>query len=129
MAEESEARVYGMADPANRHPPAAQGMRGERATHGSDDGYQHSVMLGDGREVAVSEDSGVAFAEATGRVKRADRPPSEPMPQTASAPPAHLPLLLSLAGAAIVIGVTMWRLRSAAPHQEQASDDLPLAGV
>lgn len=67
MAE--EARVYGMADQANRHPPAAQGMRGENSPERLD-GYEHGVTLGDGRKVMVEEASGVAFAEATGRAGR-----------------------------------------------------------
>ncbi len=67
MAEET--RVYGMADQANRHPPATQGMRGENRPERVPD-YAHNVTLGDGRTVTVAQDSGVAYAEATGRAGR-----------------------------------------------------------
>ncbi len=67
MAE--QARVYGMADQANRHPPAAQGMRGENRPERLPE-YAHNVTLGDGRTVTVAQDSGVAYAEATGRTGR-----------------------------------------------------------
>lgn len=69
MAE--EARVYGMADQANRHPPAAQGMRGENRPERLPE-YAHNVTLGDGRTVTVAQDSGVAYAEATGRAGRGE---------------------------------------------------------
>ena len=65
MADENEARIYGMADQANRDPPAAQGSRGERASAGLD--LSRPVALEDGRTVTVSEASGVAHTEATGR--------------------------------------------------------------
>ena len=70
MADENQARVYGMADPANRHPPAAQGMRGEKASTRPgerDPEFSRPVTLEGGNTVTVSEGSGVAFAEATGR--------------------------------------------------------------
>lgn len=69
MAE--EARVYGMADQGNRQPPAPQGMRGENRPERLPE-YAHNVTLGDGRTVTVAQDSGVAYAEATGRAGRSE---------------------------------------------------------
>lgn len=135
MTQESEARVYGMADQANRHPPAAEGMRGEKSTQQPEDreaGYEHSVMLGGGRQVLVSEDSGVAYAEATGRAGRA--PLRSPGPSNLQQPePARsafrsnaVPLLIGLAASALIIGVTLWNRRAG---EEQPSEELPLAGL
>jgi hypothetical protein len=73
MAEENKPRVYGMADQANRHPPPAQGMRGEQAAPGlraRDPEFAHMVTLENGKRVPVSEGNGVAYAEAIGRVAR-----------------------------------------------------------
>jgi hypothetical protein len=67
MAEQP--RVYGMADEANRDPPAAQGVRGENRSDRLPE-YAHNVTLGGGRTVTVAQDSGVAYAEATGRTGR-----------------------------------------------------------
>jgi len=75
MAEENKPRVYGMADQANRHPPASQGMRGEQAAPGPrarDPEFAHMVTLENGKRVPVSEGNGVAFAEASGRIARAE---------------------------------------------------------
>jgi hypothetical protein len=125
MAQENEARVYGMADPANRQPPAAQGIRGEKSAS-DETGYRHAVTLGDGRQVAVAEESGVAFAEATGRAARV-RP--APPPKTRPGPVSNrggvrnsLPMILGLAVSAAILGVTAWQLRSAKQGQRPRHD-------
>ena len=67
MAEQP--RIYGTADQAGRDPPAAQGMRGENRPDDSGE-YARTVSLGDGRNVTIEQDSGVAYAEATGAAGR-----------------------------------------------------------
>lgn len=70
MADENELHVYGMADQGNRPPPAAQGMRGAKAStrpRERDPDFSHPLVLDNGKAVEVSEGSGVSFAEATGR--------------------------------------------------------------
>ncbi|NNM76534.1 hypothetical protein HJG53_06415 [Sphingomonas sp. ID1715] len=106
MAEENQARVYGMADQANRHPPAAQGMRGENLDrHESDEEFSHAVTLETGKTVAVSEGNGVAFAEATGRVERPEREELfvefTPEPSADARTPLLIGGLLAVAGVAL----------------------------
>jgi hypothetical protein len=61
-------RVYGMPDPSNRQPPGEEGMRGEEgAQREADPEFAHTEILPDGRKVVIEEDSGVAYAEATGK--------------------------------------------------------------
>ncbi|HEV2568934.1 hypothetical protein [Sphingomonas sp.] len=122
MAEENNARVYGMADQANRHPPAAQGMRGEKSTgtQGAGPEFSHDVTLESGRRVVVSEGNGVAFAEASGRIPSAegrDELEVEFIPEGEFAEPARpsqTPLLIGalLAGAGLALYVTDRWLRS-----------------
>jgi hypothetical protein len=131
MTQESEARVYGMADQANRHPPAAQGLRGEKAA-ADETGYRHEVMLDDGRQVSVAEESGVAFAEATGRAGRA-RPAK---PATAKMEPPNrrvavanaLPLIIGLAVSAVILALTGWQLRSAKQGKRARQDGVASGG-
>jgi hypothetical protein len=108
MADENEARVYGMADQANRDPPAAQGTRGAKAAlepGARDPDLTHKVALGDGRTVTVSEGSGVAFAEATGRAGLTADAADDELSQGSAAP-----WLIGLALAAgIAIGVELRR--------------------
>jgi hypothetical protein len=92
MADEYEPRVYGMADEASRGPPASQGLRGERSTTRPSEiepAFSHTIMLDSGKQVVVSEGSGVAYAEATGRFGRAageaGEKPSTSRDQTAAA--------------------------------------------
>jgi hypothetical protein len=116
MADENEARVYGMADQANRHPPAAQGMRGENSaarTRDHSPEFSHNVTLGDGKRVIVSEGSGVSYAEATGRAgHRADNEELEvefaPEPSRQRRSPG-LPLLAGLA--AVGVGIGLYAIR------------------
>ena len=110
MAEENQARVYGMADQAHRHPPAAQGMRGENSSsppESDDAAFSHTVTLEGGRAVAVSEDNGVAFAEASGKVERPEREELEVefVPEPAERSEIGKPLLIGalLAGAGVAL--------------------------
>lgn len=115
MADKGEPRVYGMADQANRDPPAAEGMRGDKASarpRDRDPDLSHQVTLGDGHRVTVSEGSGVAYAEATGRAGLA-----EPKPWVETVvedePPARanpVPLLAGLALGAGIFAFALWRL-------------------
>lgn len=76
MADENEARVYGMADQANRFPPAAEGLRGEQTTTRPDaanPALKRLVTLDSGRMVELREDSGVGWAEAEGRAGLVDQ--------------------------------------------------------
>lgn len=68
-----ETRIYGAPESGSERPPAKQGVRGENRAEPSTD-YAHDVSLADGRTVTVTEDSGVAFAEATGRAGRREEP-------------------------------------------------------
>lgn len=109
MAEENQARVYGMADQANRHPPAAQGMRGEKATvaESRDEDFSHKVTLDSGRTIEVSEGNGVAYAEASGKVAKLE--PQELkvewVPEPERAPEISKPLLIGalLAAAGVAL--------------------------
>jgi hypothetical protein len=126
MAEENKARVYGMADQANRHPPAAQGMRGENSSsrEGGDSGFRHAVTLDTGRTVEVSEGNGVAYAEASGRVERPEREEVEVefTPEAEERPDFGKPLLIGalLAGAGAALYVAGRWLRE---RTDRASTD------
>ena len=62
------ARVYGQSDPTNRVTPPANGMRGEGGPPlGEPDPEQTHAETVEGRPVVVTETSGTAFAETTGR--------------------------------------------------------------
>jgi hypothetical protein len=131
MTQQSEARVYGMSDQANRHPPAAQGMRGEKAA-ADETGYRHEIMLDNGKQVGVAEESGVAFAEATGRAGRS-RPAK---PTNAEMEPPHkpvavanaLPLIIGLAVSAVILALTGWQLRSAKQGKRARQDGVASGG-
>jgi hypothetical protein len=62
-------RVYGAPDPENRQPPPPMGMRGEEGAPLSDPppGQSREASV-DGRTIVVEETSGVAAAEATGKI-------------------------------------------------------------
>ncbi|OWK30525.1 hypothetical protein [Sphingomonas mucosissima] len=87
-----DTRLYGMADSANRQEPAENGMRGEGAAD-RETKYSREVTTPDHSTIVVEEESGVAFAEASGAVT----PPShEEAPQAdadANAPQAGADLL------------------------------------
>lgn len=74
MADEKEgARLYGMPDPDNRQPPPEQGLRGEQgAAHPARTDLRHPVSGATGEFIAIDEQSGTAFAEATGRADGRD---------------------------------------------------------
>jgi hypothetical protein len=120
MAEESEVRVYGMADQANRDPPAAEGMRGDKASarpSERDPALSHQVALGDGNTVTISEGSGVAFVEATGRAGLAEAKPSgETNDDDNVSARGFDPILLfaGLAVAAGIIALSYWSLNARA---------------
>ena len=106
MAEEKQARVYGMADQPD--PPATQGLRGETGSPDGDDSeFRHAVTLDNGRTVAVSEGNGVAYAEASGKVSRPEREELdvEFVPESREAPDISTPLLIGalLAGAGVAL--------------------------
>jgi hypothetical protein len=121
MAE--KARVYGAADEANRDPPPSQGMRGEQTAPLTRDGQpelSHAVTLENGKRVVVSEDSGVAYAEATGRAGRvatAIGPEPEPEPEPEMVIEVELeeprrsrmPVLLAIIGAVVIGGYLLAR--------------------
>lgn len=76
MAEENDARVYGMADQANRFPSPSEGFRGEQSSTRPDSAnpaLKRLVTLDSGRLVELREDSGVGWAEADGRAGLADQ--------------------------------------------------------
>jgi hypothetical protein len=79
MAEENEPRVYGMADQANRDPPSAEGLRGEKSTLTPQDegnpALRRRVTLDTGAIVEVREESGVGWAEAVGRAGLVENAP------------------------------------------------------
>jgi hypothetical protein len=129
MADEDQARVYGMADPANRDPPPAEGMRGEKAETAprhDDPDFSHTVALDDGRTVTVSEGSGVAYAEETGRAGFA-RAKSWRDTQVRGEVGPSVPVLpiLGIALAAGVIALAFWRLRAHGPDVEAEIDFRP----
>lgn len=78
-----DTRLYGMADPANHQAPAENGMRGEAAAD-REHGYRRDVTLPDQTAIVVEEESGVAFAEASGAVAA---PPTTPATSTTSTTP------------------------------------------
>lgn len=133
MANESEARVYGMADQANQPPPAAQGVRGEKAAAGDADAdYRHEVTLDGGKQIAVTEDSGVAYAEATGRAGLSRRPAPERRVERGREPlsaPNELPLMIGLAISVGILALTIWRLRSGEQGESPRHDRVPPRGV
>ena len=124
MADENEARVYGMADQANRDPPAAEGMRGEKASaEQADLDFSHPVTLDDGRTVTVSEGSGVAYTEATGRAGTASHDAASP--DQPAVPSQRGKTALILAGLAAGIAGGAWlarRLLSRRPPGEEGRD-------
>lgn len=117
MADENDVRVYGMADQANRDPAPAEGMRGARSStqpRRVDPDLSHQVRLDTGSTVTVSEGSGVAFAESTGRAGLAEpKPWLEPVaheePMSRSFDP--VPLIAGLSVAIGIIAFTAWRMR------------------
>ncbi|HEU4967901.1 hypothetical protein [Sphingomonas sp.] len=123
MADEDQARVYGMADPANRDPPPAEGMRGAKAETGADNealDFRHNVTLDDGRTVTVSEGSGVAFAEETGRAGLAEAKPWRDTRVRDEESPVPLLPILAVAAAAGIIAFAFWRFRA---HDVEAEID------
>ncbi|MFD1612547.1 hypothetical protein ACFSCW_12120 [Sphingomonas tabacisoli] len=129
MAEQSEARIYGMADQANRDPPPAQGMRGDKASVRAGEGdpaLSHQLALGDGNTVTISEGSGVAYAEATGRAGLAG-PKLWLEPVSAEDDePARVSLWPIAAGLLVSAGIlafAAWRMR----ESRAAANDDPLA--
>jgi hypothetical protein len=115
MAE--KARVYGMADQDNRDLPSAQGLRGEKSSLKARDHepeLTHSVTLGTGRTVSVSEGSGVAYAEATGRIAAAPDHAEPPAPPSTR---SRLPVMLAAASAGIAAGIYLIRRLSARPDE------------
>lgn len=122
MPDENEARVYGMADQANRSPPAAQGLRGEQPTTRADranPALKRVVTLDSGRLVELREDSGVGWAEAEGRVGLTDQ--SEARPDLPAAAPRRGPgiglMLLALTG-----GLVAGALASRTPRARGSRD-------
>jgi hypothetical protein len=133
MAEENQVRVYGMADQANRHPPAAQGMRGENSSappESSDSEFRHAVTLESGRTVAVSEGNGVAYAEASGKVERPAREELEVefVPEASQTPDIAKPLLIGAllagAGAALYVADRWLRQRTDGVATDHATGPL-----
>lgn len=129
MAEQSEARVYGMADQANRDPPPAEGMRSDKTSlrpEQRDPALSHQVVLGDGNTVTISEGSGVAYAEATGRAGLVG--PKlwlDPVPTEDEAPArvSPWPIVAGLLMSAGVVAFAAWRMRDS----RAAMNDDPLA--
>ena len=63
-----EPRVYGQADDANRIPPGPEGMRGEQGNTFADPAPEQTAEERvQGGNITVTEVSGTAFAEKTGR--------------------------------------------------------------
>ncbi|WP_375429586.1 hypothetical protein [uncultured Sphingomonas sp.] len=63
-----EPRVYGQADESNRNPPAPGGMRGEQGNTLADPNPEQTQdERVQGATITVTEVSGTAFAEKTGR--------------------------------------------------------------
>ncbi|GAO38124.1 hypothetical protein SCH01S_04_00080 [Sphingomonas changbaiensis NBRC 104936] len=130
MADETQARVYGMPDPANRDPVAPEGMRGDRVEvepRRRDPDLSHKVMLETGNTVTLDEGSGVAYAEATGRAGLAEAKPwrdtrVEDEPGTGT---SAIPLLAGLAIAAGVVAFALWRYRDHRPDVEREIDFRP----
>jgi hypothetical protein len=129
MANQDQVRVYGMADPANRDPPPVQGMRGEKSEadpQRPDTDFTRQVTLDDGRTVTVSEGSGVAYAEETGRAGFAQAKPwRDTKIQNEGRPFVPLFSVLGMALAAGVIAFALWRLRGQAPDVEAEIDFRP----
>jgi len=132
MAEEDQARVYGMPDPANRDPQAAEGLRGEKTEadrrRKDDLDFSHTVALDDGRTVTVSEGSGVAYAEETGRAGFAQAKPwRDTKVRDEDRPSMPMPVLpiLGIALAAGIIAFALWRLRAQGADVEAEIDFRP----
>ena len=132
MAEENQARVYGMADQANRHPPAAQGTRGEKAsTRPGDPEFSHAVTLDSGKQVVVSEGNGVAYAEATGRTavaRNREELDVEFIPEEASSRASRTPMLIGAlvagAGAGLYLADRWLRGRTDRPSTDHTTGPL-----
>lgn len=129
MTDESHAPVYGMPDPDNRDPPAAEGMRGAKAEtepQRKEPDFSHTVALDDGRTATVTEGSGVAFAEQTGRAgfAKAESWRDTRIRDEDRAAAPLLPILAAALGAGI-IAFALWRLRAHAPDVEAEIDFRP----
>ena len=73
-----EPRVYGQADESNRTPPGPEGMRGEQGNTFADPAPEQTAdERVEGGTVTVTEVSGTAFAEKTGRAGLAREGTSE----------------------------------------------------
>lgn len=86
-----DTRLYGMADSANHQEPAENGMRGEGAAD-RETKYHREVTPPNQPTIVVEEESGVAFAEASGAVtppshEEAPQADADILPIYAQAPP------------------------------------------
>jgi hypothetical protein len=128
MADEPKARVYGMADPANRDPPAPEGMRGAKAEtepRREAPDLSHEVTLDDGRSVTLDEGSGVAYAEATGRAGLAKAKPWRDTKVRDEDNGLNLLPVLAIAAAAGILAFALWRFRPQGPDVEAEIDFRP----
>lgn len=98
MSDAKGPHLYGTPDPKDQPPPPESGLHGERkASAASHPELRHEEKLADGSTVIVEEQSGVAFAEATGAaglskersVTPAQPPAPPPTPSPAPAPAAQ----------------------------------------
>ncbi len=91
MAErDSGVRVYGAPDPDNRQPAPDQGMRGEQgASLAPREDLSHELP-GEHGPIAVQEQSGVSFAEATGRAAMPQGQGEAPEGRTRDAGPENI---------------------------------------
>ncbi len=125
MSNDNQPRVYGMADQANRDPPASQGMRGERGAAKGQPEFSHAVTLDTGKRVVVSEGNGVAYAEATGRVARPETTQELEVEFTPEPDPAarhsRKPLLLGLLAIGAGAGIYLFE------RKRRSEDARPLA--
>lgn len=99
MSDAKGPHLYGTPDPKSQPSPPAAGLHGEqKAGATSHPELRHEEKLADGSTVIIEEQSGVAFAEATGaagltreqKATPAQPPAPPPMP---APPPAPLPAL------------------------------------
>lgn len=83
-------RLYGTADPENNQQPPAGGMRGEgyATPEPAAEDLTHTMISSDGRTIALEEQSGVSFVEASGRA--GERPAVPPAPVASPNWPAML---------------------------------------
>lgn len=92
MSDAKGPHLYGTPDPKNQPSPPAAGLHGEqKAGAASHPELRHEEKLADGSTVIVEEQSGVAFAEATGAAglskERSATPAQPPAPPPMPAPP------------------------------------------